>query len=102
MKASDLYRHIRVLIVTSLFPVCAGAHEFWIEPLRFVISTDDHIVANLNVGKFFKGNVQSFIPERFAEFSVTDSSGKRAVSGRLGDLPALDEPVRHPGLQIIA
>jgi uncharacterized GH25 family protein len=101
MKASAVYHHL-LLLVTFLFPVGAGAHEFWIEPLRFVISSDDRIAANLNVGKYFKGNVQSFIPARFVEFSVTDSSGKRTVSGRLGDLPALDEPLLHPGLQILS
>lgn len=102
MKVAAGYRHLWLLFMTFLFPVSAGAHEFWIEPLRFAVAADDRIVANLHVGKYFKGNAQSFIPQKFAEFSVTDSSGKRTVSGRLGDLPALDQPVRHPGLQIIA
>jgi len=102
MKAPVGYRKIYLLLAAFLFPVYAAAHEFWIEPLRFVVPTGDRVVANLNVGKYFKGNVQPFIQEKFVEFSVTDSSGKRSVSGRPGDLPALDVPVLHPGLQVLA
>lgn len=102
MKASVEYRQICLLLAAFVSPVCAVAHEFWIEPLRFIVSTGDPVVANLNVGKFFKGSAQPYIQERFVEFSVTDSSGKRSVSGRPGDLPALDMPVLNPGLQILA
>jgi uncharacterized GH25 family protein len=102
MKEYAGYRYLCLVAWACLFPVVSAAHEFWIEPVDFFVPEDGHIVANLKVGQFFKGSPQAFIPERFIEFSVMDSSGKRAVNGRLGDLPALREPARRPGTYVLS
>ncbi len=101
MKVRRAYRHIYLLCLPYLFPAYTSAHEFWIEPVRFDISTTENLIANLNVGQHFKGNPQSFIPDKFVELSITDSRGNRAVSGRLGELPAVNVPVQRAGLHIL-
>lgn len=96
------FRYERWLVLwLLLFWSGAHAHEFWIEPTRFKITDADKIVANIRVGQYFKGNDYTFVPDKFVAFSITDSSGKRAVSGRLGDLPAVNEAPLRPGLQIL-
>ncbi len=101
MKVRRAYRHTHLLCLSFLFPAYTSAHEFWIEPTHFEISTTEKLVANLNVGQHFKGNPQSFIPDKFVELSITDSRGNRAVSGRLGELPAVNVPVQRAGLHIL-
>ncbi|MDJ0958435.1 MAG: DUF4198 domain-containing protein, partial [Arenicellales bacterium] len=89
------------IYLSLLFPLSAVAHEFWIEPTRYRLEPSEKIVANLRVGQYFKGNTFSFVPEKFVEFSVIDASGKRPVNGRLGDLPAVNEPSLRTGLHIL-
>ena len=89
------------LYLLLLLPLSAIAHEFWIEPTRYKLEPSEKIVANLRVGQYFKGNTFSFVPEKFVEFSVIDSSGKRPIDGRLGDLPAVNEPTIKTGLHVL-
>ena len=87
--------------LSLLFPLSAVGHELWIEPTRYMLEPPEKIVANLRVGQYFKGSTLSFAPEKFVEFSVIDASGKRAVNGRLGDLPAVSEPSLRTGLHVL-
>ena len=91
-----------LLFLLLLLPIrAANAHEFWIEPTRYKLEPAEEIVANLRVGQYFKGNTFSFVPEKFIEFSVIDSSGKRPIKGRLGDLPAVNIPTAKTGLHVL-
>lgn len=81
---------------------CANAHEFWIEPARFTVVESDPIVADLRVGQYFKGDSQVLYPYKFVSFDVIDTAGSRPITGRLGDLPAVNIQTERPGLHVLA
>lgn len=88
--------------VLLAIPPGAAAHEFWIEPSRFELAVASKLVADIRVGQYFKGNSGVFIPEKFVSFSLIDPGGARPVTGRLGDLPAVNMPTVREGLHVLA
>lgn len=101
MDVRCTYGYSILLCLLFFFSARVTAHEFWIEPTRYKLTPSENIVANLRVGQYFKGNTFSFFPDKFVEFSVMDSGGKRPITGRLGDLPAVNEPIVHTGLHVL-
>ena len=101
MGIRSMFSYRALLYLLLLCPLSAIGHEFWIEPTRYKLEPSEKIVANLRVGQYFKGNTFSFVPEKFVEFNVIDSSGKRPIDGRLGDLPAVSEHTIRTGLHVL-
>lgn len=97
-----MYRLRWAVYLLTMVSAAADAHEFWIEPSRFRIAPSDAIVADLRVGQYFKGNSQVLAPYKFVSFRVIDPAGSRPISGRLGDIPAVDVATRKPGLHVLA
>lgn len=78
-----------------------AAHEFWIEPLQFVVPEGTAVKADLRVGQNFRGSTYPYLSHRFQSFEMVDSLGRHAVSGTEGNRPALtSEPA--PGLVVFA
>lgn len=90
-----------LLLVSCLFPMNARAHEFWIAPEAFQIAPGDKVVASLRVGQNFNGSAQAFIPAHFQRFDLIHASGTRPVKSRIGDRPALNQPLDADGLWIV-
>jgi uncharacterized GH25 family protein len=85
-----------------LWPVGdAVAHEFWIEPAAFHLTSPAAIVAELKVGQNFKGSSFPYLSGRFLSFKVTDSKGSRELKGDEGDSPAVRLPSPAAGLNVI-
>ncbi|WP_116132114.1 DUF4198 domain-containing protein [Tropicimonas sp. IMCC34043] len=84
----------------TLTAVVAQAHEFWISPESYQVAPGDDIRGRLEVGQQFSGSSLLFNPDHFVRFEAIDPEGTRAVSGRLGDDPALVVPARGDGLLI--
>jgi len=87
------------LMLTLAHP--ALAHEFWLEPLDFTLDAGQELDVEIHVGQDFKGNTYSFNPSQFYDFSLTDSTGKMAIEGRLGDMPAVQMTPENGGLQVL-
>ncbi len=77
------------------------AHEFWIDPVDFMIDAGDALVADIRVGEDFVGAPSSFLPQSFEAFAVIAGTGGSNVNGRLGDIPALNMEGVPEGLSII-
>lgn len=77
------------------------AHEVWIEPKAFQAPMTDPIEAHFKIGSEFKGNVFPYLPSELVSSGIRDGSGDRALSGFAGDMPAITETPRVPGLHII-
>ncbi|WP_299416921.1 DUF4198 domain-containing protein [uncultured Sulfitobacter sp.] len=92
-----------ILFATLALAPRASAHEFWIEPTEFQVQKDKPVVADLKNGQLFKGTRQSFFADRNTYFNAMIGDRTIAVTGRMGDRPAiqLDAPDMD-GLMIIA
>ena len=82
--------HFISLIVT-FFCSCTvlSAHEFWIEPIRFIVKKTEKISANIRVGQMMRGATYGYYPNNFNRFEVKTNTNLYPLIGRLGDKPAI-------------
>jgi len=78
----------------------AFAHDFWIEPDEFTPVAEQVVSVSLREGVDFKGNTLPYIKTWFADFSITDSTGRNNVESIQGNDPAA-EIVAAPGAQLL-
>ncbi len=83
-------------------PTVAAAHEFWIDPVKFVPKAGTTVPIVFRIGQDFKGNSYPFVRALSDRFTVFDGRGERAVKTLDGDDPAAEVAFSTPGLAIIA
>lgn len=88
------------LIATLYGTNFARAHEFWISPESYAVTSGDPIIANIRVGQNFKGSAYTFAPAQFVRFDLLSADGITPVEGRLGDMPALTQTATE-GLVVV-
>lgn len=90
----------------SVILTCAAtalpAHELWIAPLDYQIGADDRLTAHLVNGEGFAGINLPYLPRGIVNFVIFSGETAQRVSGRPGDLPALDAPAPADGLVVLA
>ena len=74
------------------------AHEFWIDPVDYVIPPGAPLVADIRVGETFEGSAYSYVPPNFRRFDLVMNETVIPVEGRAGDRPALNMRVDREGL----
>jgi hypothetical protein len=79
----------------------SAAHEFWIDPLDFIISSDEPLEARLRVGQSFEGGSLSYLNRNFTRFELAFGADVTDVEGRLGQNPALRVEDHGEGLAVI-
>ncbi|WP_108814242.1 DUF4198 domain-containing protein [Loktanella sp. Alg231-35] len=89
-------------LIFSIVALPAVAHEFWIEPLQYQIEADGSLEANIVNGEEFAGGDLAFLPNRFVNFVLFLGDDAEQVSGRPGDIPALQQQPLGEGLHIAA
>lgn len=77
------------------------AHEFWIQPHDYRLAEGEPLVADVRVGMDFAGNNLAYMPASINSFKITDPLGNNNISGRIGDIPAVDITPERDGLQIL-
>lgn len=80
----------------------AAAHEFWIEPEDYTVNAGQSVVAHFRNGEQFNGNRLALIPSQYTqlEFAVGDTT--RAITGDLGQRPAVQLTAPEAGLGILS
>lgn len=81
---------LALVLGLSFWSGAAVAHEFWVEPDRYVLSSGETVKANLRVGQDFGGTRYPFLSRRFQSFEMADADGRRDLPGTEGDLPAVN------------
>ena len=90
MQNSNLINLTSVIVLIWHLCTALNAHEFWIEPDKFIVESDEKISANLKVGQMMNGVSYGYYPKRFNRFELKTQDKIRPVSGRLGDKPAIN------------
>ena len=96
--AIRLFASMLVLVWGS---AVALAHEFWISPEAYQIAAGDPIVANLRVGEKLTGSAYPFLPRNTERFEIYLNGEQQEVTSRIGDRPALNQPLNGDGLAIV-
>lgn len=78
------------------------AHEFWIEPLDYMVAPGDTAQASFNVGQDFKGPSYSYIPGRSVRFDQVVGGAVSEVQALVGDNPAFSLSDVPEGLLVVA
>lgn len=95
-------RSIGLLIILLLIsPTIASGHEFWISPEKYQVADGEVLSADIRVGQNFEGRAFAFIPAQFDRFSLVQGDREVAVTSRIGDRPAMAQPLPGPGLWTI-
>lgn len=92
---------IGTIALMALAGKASFAHEFWIDPVAFAIAQDQALVADLRVGEGYRGGPQPYLPQSFARFEIVQGAAALPVTGRLGNIPALQMGDLADGLAVI-
>jgi hypothetical protein len=94
--------HSLFAAILALVPaIPCAAHEFWIDPLDFIVASDDPLEARLRVGQSFDGVSLSYLTRNFTRFDLAFGEDVTPVAGRLGQNPALDVADHGEGLAVV-
>ena len=86
----------------TVAPAVSSAHELWLEPLAYQVERDGQLQAQIKNGEDFAGTTLPYLDRRFRHFiTFNDGSGIK-VTGRNGDIPALNMAASRNGLNVLA
>jgi uncharacterized GH25 family protein len=88
------------LVILTVFPVLASAHEFWLDPADYQVETGETIIADLKNGQNFEGVSLPFNTHSFERFTLLVDGTTTDTVGRLGDRPGLQNEAAQDGLHI--
>ncbi len=77
------------------------AHEFWIEPQNYQVQNGAPVTADLKNGQKFNGSNLAFFENRIERFELVQGGETTPVTGRLGDIPALQVTATDNGLLVV-
>ena len=89
MQKSTRLHFISLIITFFCSCTVLSAHEFWIEPIRFIVKKTEEISANIRVGQMMRGATYGYYPNNFNRFEVKTNTSLHPLIGRLGDKPAI-------------
>ncbi len=92
---------MRIIFLLLILATPVSAHELWIQPLNWQPRADGRLDARLVNGEFFDGEEIAYLPSWFSRFEVVAGDVSAPVESRIGDTPALDQPVLADGLNVV-
>lgn len=78
----------------------ALSHEFWIEPEKYQVNSEDSLQAGLRNGQMFQGARLPYLDNRIRRFDTVQGADLTPYKGRMGDMPALVAEDLQSGLFI--
>jgi len=90
-------------VLLATIAQAAPAHEYWIETDKFHPDAPQEITADLRVGSDLSGEAFPWLKQSFRSVLFWPPGGEAvALSGRMGDLPALRLSPRIAGLHVVS
>jgi uncharacterized GH25 family protein len=80
----------------------AFAHEFWLEPEQYLLSSGQALIANARVGENFKGDSYAYLPSYFTAFDLSINGKTSPISSVFGSTPPVNQTVDAEGLAILS
>ena len=99
---------LRLLTLMTLIgwvgvPQTGLAHEYWIAAQKFQVEPGEAVVADLLVGSMMSGEAYPWLKRSVREAKLwAPDGGVMEITGRDGDLPALNITAAQPGLNRIS
>ena len=92
------------LLLVFLFSMPAKAHEYWLYPLGDQWEVGGVLALDIRNGDNFVGSAFPYDPSGLERGSLITPThdGKKELSGRLGDYPAVKFQVDEPGLHLVS
>ena len=90
---------IVVFAVANALPTVA--HEFWIEPRKWMVEPGDVLEAHIRVGENMKGAPLSFLPQNTRRFEIATPKGLFPIKPKIGARPVVRGKVPDEGLNTI-
>lgn len=91
----------RITLALAFLSSPVSAHELWLEPADFTIAAASTLSAQIVNGSDFTGQNLPFLSQRFARFDDVVDGRANALSGRTGDIPALQLENPPEGLNVL-
>jgi uncharacterized GH25 family protein len=95
-----MFMRLLFILVSFILTFPVSAHEYWIEPKRYVFPTNTSVTAGLFNGQNFKGSEFPYFEKNFRRFELAMGDRIEPVKGRLGDYPALSMAALGEGLHV--
>ena len=86
-----IIRNLFASLALALSTTAAAGHEFWIDPIDFLVPSGAPVVADIRVGQEYEGSASAWIPRNFRIFEIAQGDVRTPVEGRMGDRPALNQ-----------
>jgi hypothetical protein len=80
----------------------AGAHEFWLDPVKFRPAVGETVPIVFRNGEQLKGDTYPYVRALDRRFVVVDRKRERRIKTLDGDDPAAEVTFTEPGLAIVA
>lgn len=77
------------------------AHEYWLDPVGTQWQTGSTLQADIRNGQDFTGTPYPFDPQGLARAGLISDHARRPLTGRLGDYPAIEIPLKDTGLNLL-
>ncbi len=77
------------------------AHEYWLDPVDTQWKAGNTLQADIRNGQDFTGTAHPFDPQGLARAGLISDHERRPLTGRLGDYPAIQIPLKDAGLNLL-
>lgn len=101
MKASRMKFFLAVITFLGLTSGTSVAHEFWIDALKYQVETTENVQGNFKNGQNFEGTTLAYFENRTLRYEAFQNGQSTAVTGRMGDTPALNFEPQAEGLLVV-
>jgi uncharacterized GH25 family protein len=85
-------------LACALISTAVNAHEVWIEPQDWQLPEGSDIAAQVLNGEEFRGQMLSWQPRAIKRAEKWEGDSSSALSGRLGDIPAISASAQTDSL----
>ncbi len=89
------------IIIFSSISKISLSHEYWIDPIKYHLKSNEIIKAGVFIGDNFEGFQIGFSKKNFRKLNLFSKNKKKKIKGRMGDFPALNIEEVFTGLNII-